>query len=149
MLFINAAMETDQFLHPHGDVQGMMIAMKRLEKYIPLDNSQMGVNRAGRNISAHPDLVLRTACYDMFKPWDKYFDNFMDEMKILQVAQLCGMNIKKKPTLIQPWPYKIGVRTTKKQFDILHASGTTGFERYMEFEKSNDAKDDVSTLHDN
>jgi hypothetical protein len=71
----------------------------------------------------------------MFKPWDRYFDMFMDETKITQLATLYGMAIKKKHTIVQPWPYKIRNSTTKREFDVLRASSTTGFERYMEFQR--------------
>jgi hypothetical protein len=87
---------------------------------------------------------MRTACYDMFKPWDKYFEMFMDEAKITQFATLYGMAIKKKHTIVQPWPYKIRNRTTKKEFDVLRASSTTGFERYMEFQGLEITAGDVS-----
>lgn len=144
MLFINAAIETDHIANPQGDVQSMVSAMKRLEKYIPIDKSRMNLTRGGMNTSAHPDLISRTACYDMFKPWDKYFDMFMDEAKITQFATLYGMVIKKKHTIVQPWPYKVRNQTTKKEFDVLRASSTTGFERYMEFQRLENTVDDIS-----
>lgn len=122
----------------------MVSAMKRLENYIPFDKSRMNLTRSGTNTRAHPDLILRTACYDMFKPWDKYFDMFMDEAKIIQFATLCGTAIKEKHTIVQPWPYKIQNRTTKKEFDVLRAGCTTGFERYMEFQKLETVADNVS-----
>ncbi|RAQ98724.1 mynd finger family protein [Stemphylium lycopersici] len=146
MLFINAAIETDNTANPQGDVHSMVSAMKRLENYIPFDKSRMNLTRSGTNTRAHPDLILRTACYDMFKPWDKYFDMFMDEAKMIQFATLCGMAIKEKHTIVQPWPYKIQNRTTKKEFDVLRAGCTTGFERYMEFQKLETVADNVHRL---
>lgn len=145
MLFLNAAAETDHILNPQGDVQSLVSAMKRLEKYIPINKSRVGHSRGGMNASAHPDLILRTACFDMFKPWETYFDMFVDEAKVTQIARLCGIVIKKKHTIVQPWPYKIGKKATKKEFDVLSASGTTGFERYMEFLRLDIHTDDVST----
>lgn len=144
MLFINAAMEIDHVANPHGDVHSMVTAMKRLEKYIPIDKSRMNLTRAGMNTSAHPDLISRTACCDMFKPWDKYFDMFMDETKITQLATRYGLVIKERHTIVQPWPYKIRNQTTKKEFDVLRASSTTGFERYMELQRLDSTVDNVS-----
>lgn len=144
MLFINAAMETDQIVNPRGDIKSFVSAMRTLEKYIPLDKSQVGHSGGGLNGSVHPQVILRTACADMFKPWDKYFNMFADEAKITQFARLCGLIVKKKHTIVQPWPYKILNQTTKKEFDVMMASATTGFERYMEFLKPGDAIDDLS-----
>ncbi|KAF3032330.1 hypothetical protein E8E12_003854 [Didymella heteroderae] len=144
MLFINAAKETEHIANPQGDVPSMVSAMKRLERYIPIDKSRINLTRGGMNTSAHPDLILRTACYDMFQSWDKYFDMFMDEAKITQFATLYGMVIKKKHTIVQPWPYKIRNQIIKKEFDVLRASSTTGFERYMELQRLELAADHVS-----
>ncbi|KAJ4365373.1 hypothetical protein N0V95_000520 [Ascochyta clinopodiicola] len=114
MLFINAAMETDHIANPQGDVSSLVSAMKSLEKYITIDKSRMSLTRSGMTTKAHPDLILRTACYDMFKPWDKYFDMFMDEAEITQFAELCGVVIKKKHTIVQPWPEKFGIRPQER-----------------------------------
>ncbi|KAJ5063441.1 hypothetical protein J3E72DRAFT_413919, partial [Bipolaris maydis] len=135
MLFINAAVEVDHEVNPQGDLQSLAPAMERLKEYIPFDKSLVSMNRAGMHLAAHPDLVLRTTCSDMFKPWDKYFNMFMDECRITQFATLCGMTIKKKHTIVQPWPYRVENTTTKQEFNILCASSTAGFERYMEFQK--------------
>jgi hypothetical protein len=137
-------METDHVANSHGDVHSMVTAMKRLEKYIPIDKSRKNLTRGGMNTTTHPDLISRTACCDMFKLWDKYFDMFMDETKITQFATLYGLVIKEKHTIVQPWPYKIRNQTTKKEFDVLRASSTTGFERYMEFHRLDITVDDVS-----
>lgn len=144
MLFINAAAETDHTANPQGDVQSLVSAMKRIEKYMPIDKSRLNITSAGMNKGAHPELIVRTTCYDMFKPWDQHFNIFMEEAKITASATLYGMAIKKKHTIVQPWPYKIDNRTTKKEFDILRASGTTGFERYMEVQRLETAADDAS-----
>jgi hypothetical protein len=149
MLFINAAMENEHRANPQGDVQSLVSAMKRLEKYIPIKKSRMGLSEGGMGTGAHPDIILRTACYDMFKPWDKYFDMFMEEARIAQFAKLYGMAIKKKHSIVQPWPYKIRNQTTKQEFDVLRASSTTGFERYMEFMRLDVAADDVSAYTTN
>lgn len=135
MLFINAAKEIEYVANPQGDVHSMLTAMQRLKKYMPIDESRMSLTRGGMNTSIPPDLISRTACCDMFKPWDRYFDMFMDETKITQLATLYGLAIKKKHTIVQPWPYKIQNSTTKGEFDVLRASSTTGFERYMEFQR--------------
>ncbi|RYN61655.1 hypothetical protein AA0119_g12851 [Alternaria tenuissima] len=144
MLFINAAVETDHAVNPQGDVLSVVSAMKRLDKYMPVGKPRATLPRGMLGTNAHPELILRTACYNLFKPWDKYFDMFMDEARITQFAALCGMAIKKEHTIVQPWPYKIRNCTTKKEFDILRAGSLTGFERYMEFQKFEDVADDMS-----
>jgi hypothetical protein len=143
MLFINAAAETGHDANPLGEERLMKSAMERLKEYLPVDISQMSRIMGRMNSHAHPDLVMRIACCEFFKPWDTYFDMFMKEEKISQSATLCGMAIKKH-TIVQPWPYKIRKGTTKKEFDILRASCTTGFERYMEFQRLGTTSNDVS-----
>ncbi|KAF2867048.1 hypothetical protein BDV95DRAFT_622662 [Massariosphaeria phaeospora] len=49
MLFLNAAVEADRFLNPHGDFQEVEIAIKRVNKYLPLDVSQLPFVRSEPN----------------------------------------------------------------------------------------------------
>ncbi|EUC29428.1 hypothetical protein COCCADRAFT_40188 [Bipolaris zeicola 26-R-13] len=143
LLFINAAVEVDREAHPQGDLQSLVPAMERLREYIPFDKSRANMNGAGMNLAAHPDLILRIACSDMFKPWHKHFDTFMDECRITQFAALCGMAVKKKHTIVQPWPYRVEDQTTQRDFDVLRASSRTGFERYVELQKLGSTADDA------
>jgi hypothetical protein len=144
MLFINAAAETGHDANPLGDAQWMKSAMERLNEYLPIDKSHMSRIMGRGNTHAHPDLIMRIACYEILKPWETYFDMFMKEEKITHLATQYGMAIKKKHTIVQPWPYKIRRGATKKEFDIQRASCTTGFERYMEFQRLGTTGNDVS-----
>jgi hypothetical protein len=73
---------------------------------------------------------------DLFKDWDRYFDEYVKEMRIHEAAGMCGLKIKEKHTLVHPWPYRVRSTSTQQEFDVLLASGTTGWERYMELENA-------------
>ncbi|KAF2129720.1 hypothetical protein P153DRAFT_430843 [Dothidotthia symphoricarpi CBS 119687] len=137
MLFLNAAAETEYNNRSPGSVKAdMATAMMRLEKYMPLDRSRLAQIRNADDLGKHPHFVRRSACYDMFKNWEKYFDLFLYQNSIDMHARSCGLQLKDKHTIVEPWPYKVGPRTTQKEFDILRASSTVGYERYVEFEKT-------------
>lgn len=59
----------------------------------------------------------------------------MRETYIPELAQLCGLAIKEKHTIVQPWSYLVRPTTTKQEFEILMASETSGHERYIEFRR--------------
>jgi hypothetical protein len=52
--------------------------------------------------------------------------------------------MEEKHIMIQPWPYRIREKTSKREFDVLHTRSISGFGWYMEFEKSDDDTDEVS-----
>lgn len=46
-----------------------------------------------------------------------------------------GLKIKSNYTIVEPWLYRVGIRATQIQFDVLVAGSAAGVERYMEVEK--------------
>ncbi|EUC48557.1 hypothetical protein COCMIDRAFT_34040 [Bipolaris oryzae ATCC 44560] len=144
MLFLNAAQETENEANTPEDKQSTVKERNRLDEYIPIGKPREDMARAPMKLITHPNIILRAVCSDMFKPWDKYFNIFMDKCKITQFATQCGMAIKEEHTIVQPWPYRVEDQTTKEEFDILRASGTTGSERYMEFQKLGTTANDPS-----
>ncbi|KAF2623920.1 hypothetical protein BU25DRAFT_349343 [Macroventuria anomochaeta] len=132
MLFLNAATETENANKGSDKWRSdLMRAARRLDKYMPLDRTELGhITNAG-----DPGFIRRTSCHDMFKDWEHWFDCFLKDSEFATFAHIHGLKIRKKHAIVEPWPYKIGVRTTKKEFDILRAGSVTGYERYIELER--------------
>ena len=137
MLFLNAAAETAEknFESVEWDTD-TELSMKRLIKYMPLDHTLLGQIRSGEDLGRHPTFVVRTGCHSMLRNLGHWFDLFLQDNKVSEFAQSCKLKIKSAHTIVQPWPYTWHAGTTKEEFDILRASDTTGYERYLEFERA-------------
>lgn len=143
MLFLNAAAETENANKSSAKWKsGLELASRRLNKYMPLDRAKVGHMQNAGDFGRHPDFVRRNGCHDMLKDWEQWFDMFMRDSEMVDFANMCGLKIRSKHAIVEPWPCKVRVRTTQKEFDVLRASGTTGYERYMEFERRDDAIDE-------
>jgi hypothetical protein len=134
---MNAAMETEMGANPDGDRAEDQYAYERLRTYYPRDPAVAVLVFCGDKY--HPDEIFRQSCIDTFKPWYRYFDMFMEREGLTRLIKQCGLAIKKEPTIVQPWPYKVRDNDEKEEFEILKASGTVGCERYMELVRSEDA----------
>ena len=111
--------------------------MLQLQKYLPMDSAMVALIHASRQSGEyHPELLLRTFSADLFKDWDRYFNEYVKKMRIDEAAGMCGLKIKEKHSLVQPWPYRVRATSTQNEFDVLLASGTTGWERYVELENA-------------
>ncbi|XPS68681.1 hypothetical protein M3J09_000967 [Ascochyta lentis] len=130
MLFLNAVKETDYISSNIIKNTRMHLAMTRTQKFMPLDGSWTGLESYG-----DIELTRRTSCLDLLTNWHSVFDTFMKETQLSEFAEMCGVRVKSKHTIVEPWPYTLGPRATQKEFDALTAASTSGFERYLEFEK--------------
>ncbi|KAF1928848.1 uncharacterized protein M421DRAFT_61946 [Didymella exigua CBS 183.55] len=130
MLFLNAVKEID---HTSSDTVSkqlrMSMAMNRTRKYLPIHKYTPPTSYGD------PDLIRRTSCLDALTDYSGVFETFLRDELIAEGARANGLKIKDKHTIVEPWPYKVGMRATKKEFDILVAGSTSGYERYMEVEK--------------
>ncbi|KAF1946434.1 hypothetical protein EJ02DRAFT_418542 [Clathrospora elynae] len=139
VLFMNAAPETE---HEHINKSpakmraSMELDRKRLEGYMPIDKAIFATICNANDLGRHPDFVRRSGCNEMLKNWDQWFETFKYETGFVQVAASCGLKTKGENTIIEAWPYTVRPETTKKELDVLRASGTTGYERYLELVKA-------------
>lgn len=108
--------------------------MGRLMEFMPFDPSML--LRVSASGGQDPDFILRHCAQEMLKDWGMWFDEFLKSSQLIDYAKLVGLKVKSKHTIVEPWPCQITAQTTKKEFDVLLASGLTGHERYMEFERS-------------
>jgi hypothetical protein len=127
----------DYALNSSGNKAEMKYAMDQLQTYLPMSREKFSRIQASKQPAIyHPDLMLLTATTPMFKDWDMYFDKYVEGMQIHQAAHMCGLKIKKKHTIIEPWPTRVCPTSAKLEFDVLRASGTSGYERYMELDRA-------------
>jgi hypothetical protein len=85
--------------------------------------------------SQDPEFIRQTACHGMLKDWEMWFGRFLEQSKLGAWVNELGAIIKDKHTVVGAWPCKVGVRTTKKELEVLCASGLTGYERYVEVKR--------------
>jgi hypothetical protein len=136
MLFMNAASGIDRQLNPTGNVAELDHGRARMQVHRPIPAATIVLMTVSAQGMYHPDLIMLLQTVDMFKDWDKYFDLFVESMKIVQSVETSGLKIKKEHTIVQPWPHRIRPTSTTREFDILCASGSNGNERYMELESA-------------
>lgn len=72
---------------------------------------------------------------DLLTDWTALFDAFLDAVQFDKAARSAGLNVKSKHTIVAPWPYNAGPRTTQEEFEELSRAGTVGCERYVELER--------------
>jgi hypothetical protein len=72
----------------------------------------------------------------MFRDFDKPFKRFMEQCRFSEISAVNGLRMKEKNSIVKSWPLRLGKRATANEFDILHASGHYGSERYVEWERA-------------
>lgn len=134
MLFINAAAEEEIQQRYSAKWQADLgYAMKRLNKHMPLDPMTVARFQLLSKPSQDPDFMRRSFSHEMLRNWDQWFDVFLKDSKLIDLARLFGLMVKDKHTVVEPWPCKVGARITKGELEVLLANGLSGYERYMEF----------------
>lgn len=78
--------------------------------------------------------IRRASCLELLTDWGNVFDAFTQKMQLFRTVKLCGLRIKSKHTVVEPWPCNAGLHATQKELDALCAASASGFERYMELE---------------
>jgi hypothetical protein len=112
--------------------------MTRLMRYMPMDLFMLARIKATGKPAQDPEFIRRNSCHEMLRDWEMWFGRFMEQTKLCAWANEFGARIKGKNTIVGAWPFEVGVRTTKKEFEVLCASGNTGCERYMEIQRCDD-----------
>lgn len=128
-LFINA---THEVTTPADIVAMMAEETQRLRMFMPLDLTALMIRQDGTD----PDLMKFMEARVHFRDSDKLFERYMQRLDFANVAKNAGLKMKKKHTVIQPWPLRLKKDPTQKEFDDLMASGHIGNERYVEWESS-------------
>ncbi|OTB03265.1 hypothetical protein M426DRAFT_60852 [Hypoxylon sp. CI-4A] len=141
-LFINAVptmvVIRDEFLARFSHTDEIILSeieLRRISLYMP----EIAMERE-RPFNANFTKVVqaRRLILDM----DEYFDGYMEVHDFVELSKACGLRLKPKHSIIEPWPLKFpGGRPTKKaqgDFKALLASLHTGEERYVEWKLATD-----------
>ena len=136
MLFLNAAAETCYNNQATAKWRSESENIVRIaNERMPLDRTALGQIMDKDSLSKLPDFVRQASCHDMFRDWPHWFEVFIKDRELVAFAHEYGLKIRSKHGITEPWPCKVGRQTSKKEFDILRASGLTGYEQYVEFER--------------
>ena len=135
MLFLNAVAEFYENHEPDGR-QRFKESWPLMQKYIPVTPMTMMTMMAdGTSAMSSPEMIRISSCYTMFGDFEKAFGSFLEEVQMHKLMKKCGMKIRKKHFIIEPWPLRVTEKTTE-EFEIRCATTHTGSERYMEFERA-------------
>ena len=103
--------------------------MERLRTFLPLD--PLVILKGDRT---NPDFLNFMEAGTYFGDFDLLFGRYMQRLDLANVAMKAGLKMKRKHTIIQPWPLRLNKNPTQEEFDELNASGHVGHERYVEWE---------------
>jgi hypothetical protein len=74
---------------------------------------------------------------DMFRDVDGLFRRYMKGNQFDDISHFSGLRMKTPNTIIKPWPMRLGDNASKREFELLQASGHIEWERYVEWESLN------------
>ena len=129
-LFLNAVHE-DESSYSASIIASVKSNLGRIRNYLPVTREML----AKRSPPSADSLRLIEAL-TMFRDFDKPFRLFMAQCRFGEISARNGLRMKKRNSIVTPWPLRIKERATKEEFDILHASGHHGSERYVEWERA-------------
>ncbi|KAJ5047251.1 uncharacterized protein L3040_003090 [Drepanopeziza brunnea f. sp. 'multigermtubi'] len=102
----------------------------RLQNYLPTDPAKF---QPGHMFDA--EFMRFNDARLMVRDFDKVFEKFMQKCDFPEIGKAAGLVAKSKNTIIEPWPLRLTTKSTRAEFDLLHASGHIGSERYVEWER--------------
>ena len=127
-LFLNAVHEVCSPLDHPSSIRS---TAERLRSYLPITRDMV---QGGSKSS--PEFVRFMSAAVLFRDFDELFSRFERECRLDEISRATGLKIKCNNTIVQPWPMRIKENATQREFDVLHASGHTGSERYVEWENA-------------
>lgn len=131
-LFMNAIHLIEQKQKDNQDLT--MPMMVKAMGYLGIPT--MAIREVVEDMSNPKTLQLAEA-RAIFSPFDKWYKEYEDEQQILRLSHHQGLRLKKVHTIIPKWPFRLEKRLgdpgAQEEFDELLASGSSGFERYMEW----------------
>lgn len=104
--------------------------MKLMERCFPKIHETF---RSSKYSEPTPILIRLICAYSMFQDFDGLFDGVMQQGHFLEISRDARLEMKKKNTIVERWPMRLGENATEKDFNILSSSGHTGCERYVEW----------------
>ena len=80
------------------------------------------VNDTFRSNLYAPDSVRKFIAQDMFIDHDGLFDRFMQRCRLLKIAKDANLEMKKKNTIVEPSPMRLGRNSTDRKFSSICSS---------------------------
>ena len=69
----------------------------------------------------------------IFRDFTESFNRYMQECHFPNFSRAAGLQMKIENSIVRPRPIRPNRNMTQRDFDLLHASGHTGSERYVEW----------------
>lgn len=127
-LFLNATHEMDTL----GDLSVRMASeIKQVQQYLPTGHEILSRG------TFDPDLINFVAAQELSRDYDPLFERFMNECSFREISRKSKLIMKEENTIIGKWPMRLKKDATQTEFKLLHASGHTGSERYVEWKREN------------
>src|SRR5260370_768875 len=104
-------------------------SMNRISRYLTITGDMFSRDRG----SSNPDLIRFMEASSMFHDYEKPFTQFMEQCRFREISASASLRMKEENSIVEPWPLRLGDRASKEEFDVLHASGHVGCERYVEW----------------
>ena len=127
-LFLNAVHEVSS---PADHLSSILPIMQRLRSYMTITRDTV----QGRNRS-NPDFIRFMSAEILFRDFDDLFRRFECECRLGEICEAARLKMKSKNTIVQPWPMRIQENATRREFQVLLASGHIGSERYVEWKSA-------------
>ncbi|KAF2016823.1 hypothetical protein BU24DRAFT_366243 [Aaosphaeria arxii CBS 175.79] len=148
MLFLNAVREEERYCGGAFNTKTTALFNRVVREYLDVEQTLIDAIMGKGDMSSFkhmlsPDFYLVTGLLDLCGDFDTYFKRFLDQVgsekgiSMSDVARQHGVRIKSENTIMELWPYRLTESMTKEEVMLLLAEGTTGHERYMEFERCN------------
>jgi hypothetical protein len=119
---------------PHYRVVTVQDHLKSILTEKPLLDPYLTLTREMMTDPNSAEFLRFNDARDLVRDYDELFQRFMDEVHLENISKAAGLKIKKENTIVEKWPMRLKPNSSKKDFDILLASGHVGCERYVEWE---------------
>jgi hypothetical protein len=138
LLFQGAVVEMDRRISPDQRMRDTMVTDAPCYMMMP----HPSVPRW--NADAYQFMQLA----DGLRDWDKSWAMFEEEVKMPALVAAAGLKQRKKEdhTLTKAWPKRMPKGGSQKEFDLVAAKYSTGFERYVELVRKEDIVDGFARI---
>jgi hypothetical protein len=111
--------------------------MNRLTNLIGVDTDMMTrIAIENKTVPCDSEFLCRSQLHEMFADFDELFHLFLKAVRMDELEKANRVKTKRQHSIVEKWSYRVTNRTSKKIFDILHMEDVSGWERYMELERT-------------
>lgn len=126
-LFLNAVEEA---CTPIDTLAWFKVNLPLLRRYLPITRGVLDNPARGSDA----EFLRLIAAADMSRDFDELFDRYMLLHQFPKISRDAGLEMKARNTIVlKPFPMQLRENASQEEFDLLHASGHDGHERYVEW----------------